>query len=137
MQKDIVRSLGLRKLNQVVERPDTPQIRGIVAKVPHLLAIVEPLAMPAWASSPEVTVRPPEVVPAEEKAEAVEAASVSEDVASGQGEPAAEQSSEEPDAQRHAGPGESKKAKAARAADKKSVKREAGKRGKPAKAAKK
>jgi len=27
-QKEIVRSLGLRKLNQVVERPDTPSMRG-------------------------------------------------------------------------------------------------------------
>ena len=39
--KTIVRSLGLRKLNQIVERPDTPAMRGIVAKVPHLLRIVE------------------------------------------------------------------------------------------------
>ena len=40
-QKDIVRSLGLRKLNQVVEKPDTASMRGVVAKVPHLLRIVE------------------------------------------------------------------------------------------------
>lgn len=39
--KTIVRSLGLRKLNQVVERPDTDAMRGVVAKVPHLLRIVE------------------------------------------------------------------------------------------------
>ena len=39
--KAIVRSLGLRKLNQVVERPDTEAMRGAVAKVPHLLRIVE------------------------------------------------------------------------------------------------
>jgi large subunit ribosomal protein L30 len=39
--KSIVRSLGLRKLNQVVERPDTEAMRGAVAKVPHLLRIVE------------------------------------------------------------------------------------------------
>jgi len=39
--KRIVRSLGLRKLNQVVERPDTPAFRGVVKKVPHLLRIVE------------------------------------------------------------------------------------------------
>jgi large subunit ribosomal protein L30 len=38
--KTIVRSLGLRKLNQVVERPDTAAMRGAVAKVPHLLRIV-------------------------------------------------------------------------------------------------
>jgi len=40
-QKEIVRSLGLRKLNQVVERPDTASMRGAVAKVPHLLRIIE------------------------------------------------------------------------------------------------
>jgi len=39
--KKIVRSLGLTKLNQIVERPDTPGMRGMVAKVPHLLRIVE------------------------------------------------------------------------------------------------
>ena len=39
--KQIVKSLGLRKLNQVVERPDTPSMRGFVQKVPHLLRIVE------------------------------------------------------------------------------------------------
>jgi large subunit ribosomal protein L30 len=39
--KAIVRSLGLRKLNQVVERPDSPVFRGMVKKVPHLLAVVE------------------------------------------------------------------------------------------------
>ncbi len=40
-QKSIVTSLGISKLNQVVERPDTPAMRGIVEKVPHLLRIVE------------------------------------------------------------------------------------------------
>jgi len=40
-QKEIVRSLGLFKLNQVVERPDTPSMRGAVAKCPHLLRIIE------------------------------------------------------------------------------------------------
>lgn len=38
--KVIVRSLGLTKLNQTVERPDTADIRGMVNKVPHLLRIV-------------------------------------------------------------------------------------------------
>lgn len=38
--KVIVRSLGFTKLNQVVERPDNDSIRGMVAKVPHLLRIV-------------------------------------------------------------------------------------------------
>ncbi|CAN5583057.1 hypothetical protein BH18ACI3_BH18ACI3_14330 [soil metagenome] len=40
-QKVIVRSLGITKLNQTVTRGDTPSMRGIVAKVPHLLRIVE------------------------------------------------------------------------------------------------
>jgi ribosomal protein L30, bacterial/organelle len=39
--KNIVKSLGLKKLNRVVERPDTPGFRGMVAKIPHLLEIVE------------------------------------------------------------------------------------------------
>ena len=39
--KRVVKGLGLRKLNQVVERPDTPAFRGMVNKVPHLLMVVE------------------------------------------------------------------------------------------------
>jgi large subunit ribosomal protein L30 len=39
--KQIVKSLGLTKLNQIVERPDSPSMRGFVAKVPHLLRIIE------------------------------------------------------------------------------------------------
>jgi large subunit ribosomal protein L30 len=39
--KAIVRSLGLTKLNQVVERPDTASMRGMVKKVPHLLRIID------------------------------------------------------------------------------------------------
>lgn len=40
-QKAIVKSLGITKLNQTVERPDNASMRGIVAKVPHILRIVE------------------------------------------------------------------------------------------------
>jgi large subunit ribosomal protein L30 len=40
-QKAVVKALGITKLNQTVSRPDTPAMRGIVAKVPHLLRIVE------------------------------------------------------------------------------------------------
>ena len=40
-QKRVVKGLGLRKLNQVVERPDSPEFRGMVKKVPHLLEVVE------------------------------------------------------------------------------------------------
>ena len=39
--KQMVRSLGLTKLNQIVERPDSPSMRGAVAKVPYLLRMVE------------------------------------------------------------------------------------------------
>jgi large subunit ribosomal protein L30 len=39
--KKVVRGLGLRKINQVVERPDTPAFRGMVKKIPHLVAVVE------------------------------------------------------------------------------------------------
>ena len=39
--KKIVRALGLKKMNRVVERPDTPAFRGMVKKIPHLLAIVD------------------------------------------------------------------------------------------------
>jgi len=39
--KSIVRSLGLKTMNRTVLRPDTPVFRGMVAKVPHLLAIVK------------------------------------------------------------------------------------------------
>ena len=39
--KQMVRSLGLTKLNQIVERPDNDSTRGAVAKIPHLLRIVE------------------------------------------------------------------------------------------------
>ena len=39
--KKVVRGLGLRRIGQVVERPDDPATRGMVAKVPHLVEVVE------------------------------------------------------------------------------------------------
>ena len=39
--KKIVKGLGFTRLNQIVEREDTPSIRGMVKKVPHLLEIVQ------------------------------------------------------------------------------------------------
>jgi large subunit ribosomal protein L30 len=39
--KRVVRGLGLRKLNQVVIRPDSPVFRGMVNKIPHLVKVVE------------------------------------------------------------------------------------------------
>jgi large subunit ribosomal protein L30 len=38
--KRVVRGLGFTRLNQVIERPDNAAIRGMVAKVPHLVEIV-------------------------------------------------------------------------------------------------
>ena len=40
-QRATVRGLGLRRLQQVVEREDTPMVRGMIKKIPHLVAVVE------------------------------------------------------------------------------------------------
>lgn len=65
-QRGMVRSLGLRRLNQVVERIDSPQVRGLVARIPHLVEIVNAAPRPlAWASIPEYTLLPIEVAPPE------------------------------------------------------------------------
>jgi large subunit ribosomal protein L30 len=40
-QKQVLKGLGFRRLQQVVERPDTPSIRGMVNKVRHLVEVVE------------------------------------------------------------------------------------------------
>ena len=40
-QKRVLHGLGFRKLQQEVVRPDTPAIRGMIAKVSHLVEIVE------------------------------------------------------------------------------------------------
>ena len=40
-QKLIVKGLGFRKLHSTRELEDTPAIRGMVKKAPHLLRIVE------------------------------------------------------------------------------------------------
>ena len=39
--KLVIKGLGFTRLNQVIERPDTDAIRGMVAKVPHLIEIVQ------------------------------------------------------------------------------------------------
>lgn len=65
-QKTWVRSLGLTELNQVVERPDSPQIRGLVARAHHLVEILGETAGRVSAPMPEYTVLPPEVVPVQE-----------------------------------------------------------------------
>ncbi|MGH9014482.1 MAG: 50S ribosomal protein L30 [Acidimicrobiia bacterium] len=40
-QRGTLRALGLRRINQTVEHPDRPEIRGMVAKVPHLVRVEE------------------------------------------------------------------------------------------------
>ena len=40
-QREVVRSLGLRRIRHVVERPDTPAVRGMIKKIPHLVRVVE------------------------------------------------------------------------------------------------
>jgi large subunit ribosomal protein L30 len=40
-QKDTLRSLGLRGIGKTVDRPDSPQLRGMVHKVRHLVKIDE------------------------------------------------------------------------------------------------
>ena len=40
-QKKTVKGLGLNKLNATRELADTPSIRGMIAKVPHLVRILE------------------------------------------------------------------------------------------------
>jgi len=40
-QEDAVRTLKLRKLHQTVELPDTPSVRGQVAKIQHLVTVEE------------------------------------------------------------------------------------------------
>jgi len=40
-QKLVIKGLGFTRLNQVIERPNNQAIRGMVAKVPHLVEIVQ------------------------------------------------------------------------------------------------
>jgi large subunit ribosomal protein L30 len=40
-QREVLRSLGLRRIRHVVVREDTPAVRGMVKKIPHLAQIVE------------------------------------------------------------------------------------------------
>ena len=40
-QRDTLRSLGLRRIGHTVERVDTPQVRGMIHKVRHLVEVSE------------------------------------------------------------------------------------------------
>jgi len=39
--RETIRGMGFRRMNQVIERPDTPNIRGMIARVHHLVEIEE------------------------------------------------------------------------------------------------
>jgi large subunit ribosomal protein L30 len=100
-QSEVVRSLGLRRLNHVVERPDTPQVRGLIAKVAHLVEVVDDVPGPMWGSSQPYAIKvasepvgasepAPEPVAASEPAAAPEPAVVSEPAATPEGSPSGE-----------------------------------------------
>ena len=40
-QRDTLRSLGLKRIGDVVVKEDRPEIRGMLATVPHLVAVEE------------------------------------------------------------------------------------------------
>ena len=40
-QKKVIKGLGFTRLNQIIVRPNTSAIRGMVKKVPHLVEIVD------------------------------------------------------------------------------------------------
>ena len=52
----------LGRLHQVVACPDTPQVRGLVRRIHHLVEIVDEPKPAAWLSVPEYTILPQEVV---------------------------------------------------------------------------
>ena len=41
VQRKILKGLGLNKINKVSELNDTPSIRGMINKIPHLVEILE------------------------------------------------------------------------------------------------
>ena len=41
IQRETLKGLGLNKMNRTRELPDTPATRGMVAKIPHLVQIIE------------------------------------------------------------------------------------------------
>lgn len=39
--RDIVAGLGLKRLNHSVEHTDTPEIRGMISKISHMLKVAQ------------------------------------------------------------------------------------------------
>ena len=40
-QKKILIGLGLGKMHRIVERQDTPEVRGAIAKLPHMVQVID------------------------------------------------------------------------------------------------
>ena len=40
-QRGTLRALGLRRINHTVEHADRPEVRGMIARVPHLVRVEE------------------------------------------------------------------------------------------------
>ncbi len=40
-QREVLKTLGLRRIRHIVEREDTPAVRGAVQKIPHLVRVVD------------------------------------------------------------------------------------------------
>ena len=53
-QRDIVRSLGLKRIRHTVEQPDRPEIRGMLRKIPHLVSFEHVVEDAAEQNSQEV-----------------------------------------------------------------------------------
>jgi len=39
--RETLRALGLGRMHRITERPDTKEVRGMIAKIPHLVEVVE------------------------------------------------------------------------------------------------
>ena len=39
--RETLKSLGLGKMHRIAERPDTREVRGMIARIPHLVEVVE------------------------------------------------------------------------------------------------
>lgn len=140
--KQMIRSLGLKRLNQVVERPDTAQVRGLVARIPHLVQVVQEAPKSIWAAVPEYTIRPPEAKPEPKRRPARAAAKPLETAAAGQASTPAEAQAAAP-ARKHkveeraaVKPSSTKKAAKAAGAEKAAKTVESKKKEKPEKRAK-
>ena|SRR5688572_26973073 len=39
--RETLKAIGLRRMHQVIERKDSPEVRGMIAKIPHLVELVD------------------------------------------------------------------------------------------------